>query len=291
MTNKDENQNTWYKETLHENVRVEYRMDEVLFQDKTEFQDMILFENKTFGRMLALDGVIQTTQKDEPCYHEMLTHTPILAHGNVEQVLIIGGGDGGIAREVLKHKNVDVTMVELDSYVTDFSKVHLPTLSDGALVNPRLKLIFQDGCEFVKETADKYDVIIIDSTDPIGPGEVLFTEEFYTNCKSCLTQGGILVSQQGVPMLQGDEIINTTRRQSAHFNDVTFYKTAVTTYFGGFMTLGWATDNTGLRNHDVTTISERFKKSGLTDLQYYTPSEHVASFSLPQFILNILKQV
>ena len=289
MTNKDCKEK-WYKETLHENVRVEYRMDSILFQDKTEFQDMVLFENKTFGKMLALDGVIQTTQKDEPCYHEMLTHTPILAHGAVKSVLIIGGGDGGIAREVLKHADVTVTMVELDSYVTDFSKVHLPTLSDGALLDERLNLIFQDGCKFVKETSDTYDVIIIDSTDPIGPGEVLFTEEFYTDCKACLNDGGILVSQQGVPMLQGDEIITTSRRQSPHFAHVTFYKTAVSTYFGGFMTLGWATDNTEHHTHNISTIQKRFDQSGLKDLQYYTPAEHVASFSLPQFILNILKQ-
>ncbi len=289
MINKSNTQEQWYEETLHENVRVKYRIDSIQFQDKTDFQDMILFENKTFGKMLALDGVIQTTQKDEPCYHEMLTHTPILAHGNVASVLIIGGGDGGIAREVLKHKTINVTMVELDSYVTDFSKVHLPTLSNGALENNRLNLIFQDGCKFVKESMEKYDIIIVDSTDPIGPGEVLFTEEFYQDCKSCLTDGGILVSQQGVPMLQADELINTTRRQRNHFTDVSFYKTAVTTYFGGFMTLGWATDNISLRQNTVETISSRFIEADLKDLQYYTPSEHVASFSLPQFILNTLK--
>ncbi|MDG1154313.1 MAG: polyamine aminopropyltransferase [Alphaproteobacteria bacterium] len=281
----------WYKETLHENVRVEYAIDNVLFQDKTQHQDMILFENKTFGRMLALDGVIQTTQKDEPCYHEMLTHTPILAHGNVKNILIIGGGDGGIARECLKHKNINVTMVELDSYVTDFSKKHLPTLSNDAFDNEKLELIFQDGCEFVKQHNNKYDIIIVDSTDPIGVGEVLFTEEFYKDCKNCLTEGGILVSQQGVPMLQGDEIINTKRRQQPHFADVRFYKTAVSTYFGGFMTLGWATDNIELHKIDLQTIQTRFKQAGLNDLQYYTPNEHIASFSLPQFILNILKKV
>lgn len=278
----------WYAETLHNNVRVHYRMESILYQDKTEFQDMILFENPTFGRMLALDGVIQTTQADEPAYHEMLTHVPIIAHGAVKNVLIIGGGDGGIARECLKHKNTTVTMVELDSSVTDFSKQHLPTLSDGAFNNDRLNLIFTDGCHYVANTTERFDVIIVDSTDPIGVGEVLFTEQFYTNCKRCLTQGGVLVSQQGVPSLQADEIVNTTRRQRPHFAHVGFYKTMVGTYFGGFMTLGWATDNTTLHTLDVATITQRVQGADLGALKYYTPAEHVASFSLPQFVLDVL---
>lgn len=278
----------WYAETLHNNVRVHYRMESILYQDKTEFQDMILFENPTFGRMLALDGVIQTTQADEPAYHEMLTHVPIIAHGAVKNVLIIGGGDGGIARECLKHKNTTVTMVELDSSVTDFSKQHLPTLSDGAFNNDRLNLIFTDGCQYVADTTERFDVIIVDSTDPIGVGEVLFTEQFYTNCKRCLTQGGVLVSQQGVPSLQADEIVNTTRRQRPHFAHVGFYKTMVGTYFGGFMTLGWATDNATLHTLDVATITQRVQGADLGALKYYTPAEHVASFSLPQFVLDVL---
>ena len=135
----------WYMETLHKNVRVQYRISKTLYGDNTDFQDMTLIENPTFGRMLTLDGVTQTTELDEPAYHEMLTHTPILAHGDVQSVLIIGGGDGGIAREVLKHPKIQVTMVELDASVTEFSKQYLPTLSDGAFDNPRLTLKFQDG--------------------------------------------------------------------------------------------------------------------------------------------------
>ena len=285
-------QNKWYAETLHKGVQVNYEVGEVLFEDKTEFQDMILFDNPVFGKMLALDGAIQTTQKDEPGYLEMMTHVPILTHGNVSDVLIIGGGDGGIAREALKHPDINVTMVELDPSVTEFSKQHLPTLSDGAFENPRLNLMFTDGCKYMAETENRYDVIIVDSTDPIGPGEVLFTQQFYTDCKRCLTDGGILVSQQGVPMLQPDEIVTTKRRQNPIFADATFYKTVVSTYFGGYMTLGWATDNVKLRTElDAKVIAGRFAKSGITGLKYYTPAEHVAAFSLPQFILDILSDV
>ena len=289
MTNKNRTNEKWYTETLHKNVRVQYRISETLYKNSTDFQDMTLIKNPTFGRMLTLDGVTQTTQLDECAYHEMLTHTPILAHGSVQSILIIGGGDGGIAREALKHDGIQITMVELDCAVTEFSKQYLPTLSNGAFDNPRLNLIFQEGGQFVKNTQNTYDVIIVDSTDPIGPGEVLFSQQFYADCKSALTKNGILVTQQGVPILQTDEIIQTTRRQRPYFNDVRFYKTAVPTYFGGYMTLGWATDNTTAYAVDINTLTKRFTRAGLSDLQYYTPAEHCASFSLPQFILNILK--
>lgn len=278
----------WYTETLHKNVRVQYLVNDSLYGDNTDFQDMTLIENPTFGRMLILDGITQTTQLDEPAYHEMLTHTPILAHGAVQSVLIIGGGDGGIAREVLKHDSIQVTMVELDCTVTEFSKKYLPSLSDGAFANPRLTLVFDDGCQFVKTAKNTYDVIIVDSTDPIGVGEVLFSQSFYADCKSALTNNGILVTQQGVPMLQADEIVHTTRRQRPYFADVRFYKTAVPSYFGGYMTLGWATDNTDVWNIDISTLTQRFESANLGALQYYTPAEHRASFSLPQFILNII---
>lgn len=279
----------WYTETLHEHVRVQYRIAKTHYTEKTDFQDMTVIENPTFGRMLTLDGITQTTQADETAYHEMLTHTPILAHGHVKSVLIIGGGDGGIAREVLKHDTIDVTMVELDASVTTFSQQYLPTLSDGAFDNPRLNLVFQDGCTWVRTMHNTYDVIIVDSTDPIGPGAVLFTEQFYADCKSALTHEGVLVTQQGVPMLQADEIVTTTRRQRPHYADVRFYKTAVSTYFGGYMTLGWATDNTDMWAVDIHTLHRRYKHAKLANLHYYTPEEHRASFSLPQFILDILK--
>ncbi len=285
----EDSNDLWYTETLHKDVQVQYRIARVLYEDNTDFQHMTLIENPVFGRMVTLDGVTQTTELDEAAYHEMLTHTPILAHGTVQSVLIVGGGDGGIARQVLKYPHIRVTMVELDPSVTAVCKHHLPTLSDGAFDNPRLTVTFADGYAFVQQATNAYDVIIVDSTDPIGAGEVLFTENFYKHCKSALTAGGILVTQQGVPMLQADEIVRTTRRQRPHFRDVRFYKTAVPTYFGGYMTLGWATDNTDAWAVPVEVIRKRFHHAGLSGLRYYTPEEHRAAFSLPQFILDIVQ--
>lgn len=149
----------------------------VLYDNNSSLQHIQVFENDRFGRVLTLDGVVQTTQGDEFIYHEMLTHVPILAHGNATRILIIGGGDGGMAREVLRHKSVEkVTMVEIDEGVVAFSKTYLPSLSNGAFDDPRLDLVIADGADFMVTSTDEFDVIIIDSTDPVGPGEVLFTE-------------------------------------------------------------------------------------------------------------------
>jgi spermidine synthase len=179
----------WYDEALYtkwydKGYAQRFRIDRVLFEDKSEHQDVLVFENAMYGRVLAIDGIIQTTERDEFAYHEMMVHVPILAHGNASKVLIIGGGDGGIMREALRHPNVSLChMVDIDDMVVEISKKYLPTLSDGVFENPRGKVVIDDGCKFVKETTEKYDVVIVDSTDPLGPGAVLFTEEFYNDCR------------------------------------------------------------------------------------------------------------
>ncbi|MEM7171485.1 MAG: polyamine aminopropyltransferase, partial [Pseudomonadota bacterium] len=193
----------WVEETLHGDFATRFRVDRVLYDSQTDHQRLVLFENQTFGRMLVLDNVIQTTERDEFIYHEMLAHLPILAHGAVRRVLIIGGGDGGMLEEVLKHETVEqVTMVEIDASVTDFAKEHLRVICQEAFEDPRTSLVIADGVDFVSACEDRFDLIIIDSTDPIGPGEVLCTESFYASCKACLADGGILVTQNGVPFLQ-----------------------------------------------------------------------------------------
>jgi spermidine synthase len=263
-------------------------MDRVLFREKTDLQDLVIFENRIFGRVLALDGVIQTTEGDEYIYHEMLSHVPILAHGSAERVLIIGGGDGGMAREALKHTAVsEVTMVEIDPSVVDLCRTHLPSISDGAFDNPQLNLIIADGAKFVEETEARWDVIIIDSTDPLGPGEVLFSEAFYRACKRCLTPGGILVTQNGVPFMQGDEVTASFQRLSPYFKDVWFFVAPVPTYQGGFMAFGWATDEASHRTVTAATVEERFLRAGLRT-RYYTPESHVAAFALPAYIRKLL---
>lgn len=279
----------WYTETLYNDWRQTFRIEEKIMGEHTKQQHLVIFNNAMYGRVLALDGVIQTTEKDEFVYHEMMAHVPILAHGSVKNVLVIGGGDGGTIREVLKHKTIqNVTLVEIDESVINLSKKYLPTLSQGAFDNPRLKIVIQDGCQFVKNAPQKFDVIICDSTDPIGPGAVLFTPEFYSDCHKLLNEGGIFVNQNGVPFIQTDELKDTLKSRKQFFKDVGYYIGVVPTYVGGFMAWGWATDKKEYRDVSLETLEERFKNIE-GKLRYYTPAIHKASFVLPQFIQDALE--
>ena len=230
----------WH-ETLHDQFGQYFAVDNVLYHEKTEHQDLIIFENAAFGRVMALDGVVQTTERDEFIYHEMMTHVPLMAHGHAKHVLIIGGGDGAMLREVTRHKNVETT----------------------------------------------FDVIISDCTDPIGPGESLFTSAFYEGCKRCLNPGGIFVAQNGVCFLQQDEALDSHRKLSHYFADVGFYQAAIPTYYGGIMTFAWATDNEALRHLSTEIIQARFHASGLK-CRYYNPAIHTAAFALPQYLQDAL---
>ena len=165
----------WFEETLHPGFHSRLGIDRVLHETKTYHQHLIIFDNEEFGRVLALDGVVQTTERDEFIYHEMLAHTPILAHGRARNVLIVGGGDGGMLEEVLKHDSVETAVqVEIDDTVVELAKQHLRMICDDAYEDPRTELVIADGVEYVNETDRRFDIIIVDSTDPIGPGEVLF---------------------------------------------------------------------------------------------------------------------
>ena len=276
-----------FKETLYDAVCQEYRIDKLYFESKTDHQHLMIFENAQLGRVMTLDGIVQTTEADEFIYHEMLTHVPMLAHGNAKRVLIIGGGDGGMLREVIKHPIKHVTQVEIDQAVVDMAIEYLPKHSAGAYDDARLNLVIADGIDFVKNTDEKFDVIISDSTDPIGPGEVLFSDNFYAQAKRCLNEGGILVTQNGVPFFQEDEIQNTYQRMGQQFNDMHFYCAPIPTYYGGFMTFAWGTDNESLRQLDTKDIKPRFERLDLKT-RYYNSDIHCASFALPQYILNAL---
>ncbi|GAA4355228.1 polyamine aminopropyltransferase [Kangiella marina] len=276
-------------ETLYKTYGQSFIVDEILFESKTDHQHLIIFNNEQFGRVMALDGVIQTTEKDEFIYHEMLTHVPLFAHGNAKRVLIIGGGDGGILREVLRHPEVQhVTMVEIDQAVVDMCKQYFPKHSDGAFDDSRVNLVIDDGVDFIVNNSEKFDVIISDSTDPEGPGEVLFSSRFYQGCKNSLTEGGVLATQNGVSFMQIDEVKTTFNRFEGLFNDRWFYAAPVPTYIGGIMTLAWGTDNTALRQQSIEAIRERFTQSNIKT-RYYTPELHVASFALPQYVVDVLK--
>jgi len=276
----------WFQERLFPNVRQTFEITKVLYRERTEHQDLIIFETPTYGRVLALDSIIQVTEKDEYVYHEMMTHVPIVAHGRARRVLIIGGGDGGILREALRHKTVErVTLVEIDRSVVDMCLEHMPTIPRKAFKDRRTNLVIADGAKFVAETQERYDVVIVDSTDPVGPGEVLFTEGFYRNCHRVLTPGGVLANQNGVPFMQADEVTMTYRRRRKSFKDVGFYVAAVPSYYGGLMTLGWASDNPRLRAVSPVAIARRVASAGLEKTRYYTPAIHQAAFALPAFIL------
>jgi spermidine synthase len=281
----------WFQETLHPAIRQTLRVDKVLHRDKTALQDLVIFRNPTFGRVMALDGIVQTTEGDEFVYHEMLAHVPILAvkaaRGSVRKVLIVGGGDGGCIREVLKHKGLVCTMVEIDPGVIELSRKHLPNHHAGAFDDRRANIVIADGARFVKDTAERYDVIIIDSTDPVGPGAVLFTEEFYADCKRCLAPGGVLVTQNGVPWLQGEELQSSVRAFRKLFKEGGCYLAVVPTYNGGFMALGWATDNAKLRKTPVARIA-RLARAMKLETRYFTPELFAGAFCLPQFIRDLI---
>ncbi len=277
----------WSVERLHPDHRQSLRIERMLYDSETDHQRLQVFENPTFGRILTLDGVVQTTGGDNFIYHEMLSHVPILAHSAAKRVLIIGGGDGGMAKTVLHHHSVEhVTMIEIDSGVVEFSKQYLPGLSDGAFDDPRLNLVIADGADYMRTTDGGFDVIIVDSTDPIGPGEVLFTDTFYGHAHRALAPGGILVTQNGVPFLQGGELTNTMRAFKALFADWTCYTATIPTYAGGPMAFGWGTDGPA-RQTDLATLRQRFEAAGLST-DYYTPEVHQGAFALPPYISRLL---
>ena len=181
----------------------------LLFEQKSLHQHLIIFENTRFGRVMTLDGIIQTTEGDEFIYHEMLTHVPLFAHGDAQDVLIIGGGDGGILREVTKHQTVrHITQVEIDEAVIQTCREYLPNHAQGAFDDPRLTLIIDDGMAFVEQTQQRFDIIISDSTDPIGPGEVLFSSAFYEACRLCLKPARAVCCPERRSILSGRCIDN-----------------------------------------------------------------------------------
>jgi spermidine synthase len=277
----------WISETLFDDLgfRMSYEAERVIYEVQTEHQHLILFEHSFFGKVLMLDGATQVTSRDEFVYHEMMTHVPIFAHGHAEQVLIVGGGDCGIAEEVLKHKSVGrLTQVEIDASVVEFAKEHFPEFTAPVLADARFDLIIDDGMKYVAATDRRFDVIIVDSTDPLGPGKVLFSEEFYAACRRCMTKGAVLVTQNGVPMLQTDELTHGIRKLRALFSDGCCYVAAIPTYVGGHMAMGWASDNRKLRRTSVKTIAERYENAGSFATRYWTPQVHVAAFALPRFI-------
>ena len=274
-------------ETLFDDIgiRMTYEVERVIYELQTEHQHLVLFEHPFFGKMLMLDGATQVTSADEFVYHEMMAHVPILAHGHAREVLIVGGGDCGVAEEVLKHKSVKrLTQVEIDASVIEFAKEHFPEFTKPVFADDRFDLIIADGMKYVAKTDRRFDVIIVDSTDPQGPGKVLFSQKFYAACSRCMTKGAVMVTQRGVPIFQSNELAVAIAGFRKLFRDGYCYVAAIPTYVGGHLAIGWATDNVKLRHASVKTIADRYNKAGRFRTRYWTPEVHVAAFALPRFI-------
>jgi spermidine synthase len=279
---------SWFGEKLHRGYSQQIEYSRVIHQEKTAFQDLAILETERFGRVLTLDGVIQTTERDEFIYHEMLAHVPLFALAEPRRVLIIGGGDGGLLREVLRHPVEEVVMVEIDGVVVERCREHMPSLSAGAFDDPRTDLRIADGIDYVAHAQDPFDAVLVDSTDPSGPGEVLFTDAFYRNCRRLLRHGGVFAAQNGVAFLQGEEVATTNRRLKPIFADVGFFFVAVPTYIGGLMALTWASDEPALRRQPIEAIRARYKAAGVAT-RYYSPDIQEAAFAAPPYVLDLMR--
>ncbi len=281
----------WIAETLFEPLgfRMSYEAERVLYEARTAHQHLVLFENRFFGKMLMLDGATQITSRDEYVYQEMMSHVPLFAHGSARDVLIVGGGDCGIAEEVLKHRFVKrLTQVEIDASVVEFAKQHFPEFTAPVFADKRFECVIGDGMDYVAQTKRRFDVIIVNSTDPQGPGAVLFTKEFYAACKRCLNKGGVLVTQNGVPFLQADELKSSIAHLGALFTDAACYLAAVPSYVGGHMAMGFASNDKRLRRASVRLITERYRKAGRFATRYWTPELQIGAFALPRFIADLV---
>jgi spermidine synthase len=272
----------WFEEEYHPYWRQRIAIERVLVQEHTGRQEILIFEHRTLGRVLVLDGIVQTTERDEFIYHEMLTHVPIIAHGAAQDLLIIGGGDGGALEEALKHPGVEhVTVVELDPRVIEIARTWLPSIHRGAFDDPRTELVFADGLKFVARNDRQFDVIILDTTDPTGPGETLFTDAFYADCRARLRSGGILTGQSGNPMSEPHRVRVCRERLGRVFADASFILTSVPSYLGGPFVLAWGCDDPTKRQLSAPELAARARPDGL---RCYTPAVHAAAFVHPPWL-------
>ncbi len=280
----------WIAESLYPDWGQRFLVRRELARVTSAFQDIVVVDTPSHGVVLFLDGVVQITEADEFVYQEMIAHVPLIAHGNARDVLIIGAGDGGVLRRVLEHRGVArAVMVEIDGEVIRLAKEFLPGIGGDAWRDPRAEIIVGDGIAYVRQApASSFDAIIVDSTDPIGVGEVVFTDEFYDNAARVLRPGGLIVNQCGVPAMQADELRTTSLRRRKFFPRVTAYVAAVPTYVGGFMTLGVAVKGDAIAT-DAPAAEARAAAAGILGrTRYWSPAVHAASFALPPYVAECL---
>jgi len=274
----------WFEETYAEKIRLGLRLSRSLFQGQSEFQSVDIVETREFGRALALEGAWMTSERDEPHYHEMIVHPALTSAPRISRVLVIGGGDGGTIREVLRHPEVEhVALVELDKMVVDVCKEYLSSFG-VPWTDPRLNIQFADGIAYLQGySGQPYDVILIDGSDPVGPAEGLYASPFYESAKRCLTPGGVLVSQTESPLAMAEDFTRIVKTLRASFEQATPYFVPVPLYPSGMWSFTFASDAVDPRKFDEAR-SARIEASA----RYYNRDIHVAAFAQPNFVRTLL---
>lgn len=279
----------WFTEQHTKSVRFSIKVNRQLYSGQSPFQRIDVFESKEFGRFLTLDGYMMLTEKDEFIYHEMIVHIPMHVHPNVKKVLVIGAGDGGVIRELCRYPDIEkIDMVEIDKMVVEVSKIYLPTTA-CCFNDPRLNLYFEDGLKFIRRKEDEYDLVIVDSTDPFGPGEGLFTKEFYGNCFKALKEDGIMVNQHESPFYENDAVAmeRAHKRIVESFPISKVYQAHIPTYPSGHWLFGFASK----KYHPLHDFNQHQWDYLNMKLKYYNAGIHIGSFALPNYVEELLKNV
>lgn len=275
----------WYTEYHTETARFSIKVNKQLYSGQSEFQRIDVFESEEFGTFFTLDGLMMATEKDEFIYHDMIVHVPMATNPDIKNVLVIGGGDGGTVRELTRYETIEsIHMVEIDKLVVDVCRKYLPQTS-CKLDDPRVKLFFEDGLKYVRTKENTYDLIIVDSTDPFGPGEGLFTREFYGNCFKALNENGILVNQHESPYYEDDAraMKRAHKRIRELFPVCRVYQAHIPTYPSGHWLFGFAS-----KKFDPLQFDEKaWNELGLAT-KYYNTEIHKGSFALPNYVLEML---
>lgn len=279
----------WFTENHTTNVRLSIRTDRQLYSAQSSFQRIDIFQSVEFGRFLTLDGYMMLTEKDEFIYHEMITHVPLAVHPNAKNILVIGGGDGGAVRELCRYRTVKaIDLVEIDPLVVEASREHLP-FTACSLDDPRVTIYYEDGVKFVRRKKAAYDLIIVDSTDPFGPGEGLFTREFYGSCYMALKEDGIMVNQHESPFYPND----AAAMQRAHkrivesFPISRVYQAHIPTYPSGHWLFGFASK----KYHPLEDLQAARWNSLNIRTDYYTTKLHEGCFYIPAYVERMLRDV
>lgn len=279
----------WFTEKHTENVKLSIKVDKQLYTGQSEFQRIDIFDSEEFGRFLTLDGYMMLTEKDEFIYHEMIVHVPMAVHPHVRKVLVIGGGDGGTVRELTKYPDIEhIDLVEIDEEVVTACKMYLQQTACG-FDDERVHIFYDDGLKFVRKYENTYDLILVDSTDPFGPGEGLFTKEFYGNCYKALKEDGIMVNQHESPFYPADAVAmqRAHKRIVDSFPISKVYQAHIPTYPSGHWLFGFASK----KYHPVEDQNiEAWKALGLKT-RYYNEQLHAGAFALPNYVEEMLEKV